>query len=512
MFITTGTRWRRYILIVLLVLTGLSLRLTHPVGAQEAQSAGKWVQFDPGGTIPLVALGLSPDWPLDPTILAARSRGDRRNPQERDLVRSIDGGATWVRLADPGFTIDRLIVTGKRPDGRIVFATQWRYSTDENDGALYRSADGGESWQHAFTFSRTSPGDATAPEIIVSPGFETDGIVFAIDSGLLYESRDAGLTWAKVATDSGQRIHQLVFSPAFSRDATIFLALSTGPLTWPMHAPRSMDEPLATAHEQSLGVLRSTDGGASWQQTAMGLEVDGGPFRQVWNLAISPTFDQDRTLFAFSWGPWAPVQSDDGPDASSTSRTVRTGLFRSSDAGETWSAVLVTPASRTLPDGYRATMSLSRDFSSDRWGALNLNWYSLYYRSAQCSVYRTADGGTTWERMPAPEIAATRLCWEFHGGQIGQQRVLLALQPGAGIGGPAVWWISADDGATWNALDFPEPLQYGRIGPIVARDGTIFFGGAGGLWMLGAGASPPGEHPLSTAGDEQPNDLGSPQP
>jgi hypothetical protein len=484
----------RYRLPVLLIVSLHSLPgIPHSVVAQEANPFGEWMQLDPGGSLPIRTFALSPSWPADQTIIAARSQPDPRNLGGRDIVRSPDGGRTWVRLPDPGFDINRLIVTDDGPSGRVVLASRRSDSPSDGDGALYRSADGGTSWQQVFEFARPSPSEAISFEIVLSPSFALDGNAFIVDSGILYGSIDGGLTWEKVPTDSGQRVRQVVFSPSFAQDETIFVLLSTGPLTWPRYAPRSPDEPLATANAQSLGILRSTDSGASWQQTATGLEVDGEPFRQVWNLTVSPTFNQDRTIFAFAWGPWQDVQSDPYQGNPFTARTVRTGLFRSSNAGESWNPILLTPTARMLPDGYRATVRLSRDFASDGWGVLNLNWFSLYYNSAHCNIFRTNDGGETWEAMPAKELAEIRLCWEFHAGRVGERRVLYALQPTDGVPGGSlpVWWWSVDDGATWKRLAFPEPIRYGPVGPVIAADGTVFFGGSGGLWALGPGARPP---------------------
>ena len=158
----------------------------------------------------------------------------------------------------------------------------------------------------------------------------------SVDDGLgIWRSNDDGQTWqpsSRGLTDLG--ITRLAVSPDFARDGTLY-ALS------------------------QRGVFRSTDRGATWTSLAdryapllKDLTVSFSA------LAVSPNFAHDNTLLIGH----------------------SSGLWRSTDRGETWTSINGGPAATRLayaPDG------------------------SIVFAVDYDGVHRSNDGGLTWQTFNA---------------------------------------------------------------------------------------------------------------
>lgn len=175
----------------------------------------------------------------------------------------------------------------------IIFAAR-------NSG-LYRSTDGGQTWQYAFeNLELTEPLPVTA--LAISPNFTNDGIVIAGTSGGVFHSTDFGATWkAIIFPNPPPTISYIVFSPFFSADEVVFAG--------------TMED----------GVFVSQNGGSRWVAWNFGL-LD----LNVMSLAISPAFSNDETIFAGT----------------------ETGIFRSTNGGRAWREV-------NLPFGFEAVLCLA---------------------------------------------------------------------------------------------------------------------------------------------------------
>ncbi|MEJ2557057.1 MAG: hypothetical protein P8186_12660, partial [Anaerolineae bacterium] len=135
-------------------------------------------------------------------------------------------------------------------------------------------------------------------------------------------------------------------------------------LSWPPEAiPRSLHPapssnllfavPFSNAlfgRGQAWGLMRSTDGGRSWEQALEGL---GDPY--VMDLAFSPTFpgplpqsrtsDEDYTMFVVTW---------------------YSGVYRSTDAGQSWEPMSLLENAEVEPSGgpnpYDLAVAASPDY------------------------------------------------------------------------------------------------------------------------------------------------------
>jgi photosystem II stability/assembly factor-like uncharacterized protein len=165
------------------------------------------------------------------------------------------------------------------------------------DSGVFKTTDGGASWQPAragLTFApiRTLRLDPTNPNALWA-GTDFDGV---------WKSTDGGASWAR--TGSELFGDMVVFNVAIdpSRPSTVFAGLAGG-----------------TA--MSIGaVFKSTDGGGTWRQMDAGIPrySDAYPYTK-------------GGVFALALNPAQPSMLSAG--------TVDQGAFRSTDVGQSWTAI-----------------------------------------------------------------------------------------------------------------------------------------------------------------------------
>src|SRR5437868_7670898 len=130
----------------------------------------------------------------------------------------------------------------------------------------------------------------------------------------IYKSTDGGETWTHAGLEKSERIAKIAVSPKNSD--TVFVAVP-GAL-W-------SDSP-------DRGLYKTTDGGKTWQQVLKGPNLSTG----CTDIAIDP--NNPDIMFAAMWDfrrkGWEYRSGGDTPTAPSAS-----GLFRSSDGGNTWTEI-----------------------------------------------------------------------------------------------------------------------------------------------------------------------------
>lgn len=232
----------------------------------------------------------------------------------------------------------------------------------------------------------------------------------------LLESRDGGGSWAAVP-----------LPPSVRAGRISDVAVSAG------------GEGVLYVAGPGIGVLRSTDGGGSWE--SLNEELPGTGV-----TAVAAHADQPRTLYAF-------VQSD--------------GLYRSEDAGRSWTrmdsgtggtirqlvhsdmegsmqtgwlfAVTDEGLRRSMDCfcGWRATGELPSGDVRDV--AYDPSDPERVYVATAAGVFRSDDGGETWEQAADEAPAATALA-------IDERGALLAA------GGDGTLLRSADRGKSWERV------------------------------------------------------------
>lgn len=150
--------------------------------------------------------------PTNPDIVFAAVLGDLfTDSEERGLYRSMDGGATWTRVAfssnSAGFNevvIDPLNHRNMYASSWEVRRTPYSFSSGGDGSALWKSTNGGATWEKLNTKSGFPSG--TIGKITVSASPVKKNLVFAMiehkTQGGLYKSTDGGKTWFRV-NDTG---------------------------------------------------------------------------------------------------------------------------------------------------------------------------------------------------------------------------------------------------------------------------------------------------------------------
>ena len=133
--------------------------------------------------------------------------------------KTTDGGQTWTPLTDnqPSLEIGALALDPTNPD--IVYAgTTFSNAFFGNMGAgILKSSDGGSTWTVLPGPLPTGPGlEAYVQWLAVSPS--NGNVVLAVDASTqgaaVYRSADGGNTWKQVLASSGVYSGQVVFDPS----------------------------------------------------------------------------------------------------------------------------------------------------------------------------------------------------------------------------------------------------------------------------------------------------------
>ncbi|MCP5025231.1 MAG: glycosyl hydrolase [Actinomycetia bacterium] len=188
----------------------IRIDVTHGDGVYKSTDAGvTWKHMGLEQSRHIGEIRVHPENP-DLVYVAALGHASKDNP-ERGLYRSSDGGETWELVLYVSERAGAVDVALDPNNPRILFATIWQarrtfWSMDSGgpDCGLWRSRDGGDTWEDIST----NPGlpDGTLGKIGVSVSPARSGRVFALVEAKfrkrgLYRSDDMGETWEKVSSN-----------------------------------------------------------------------------------------------------------------------------------------------------------------------------------------------------------------------------------------------------------------------------------------------------------------------
>ena len=239
--------------------------------------------------------------------------------------KSIDGGRVWTPIFDsqPVASIGAISVARSAPDTVYVGSGEstLRDSTGFGNG-VYKSVDAGKSWTHLGL-----DGTHHIGKIAIDP--RNPNIVFVAAIGQLYaanpdrgvfRSIDGGKTWTKVLFHNNDvGAVEVVIDPNNSR--VVYAGMwNTRRPPWFTYAP---------TNGPGGGIYKSTDGGDTWKQLSTGLPGEGLGRS---GIAVAPT-NSNRVYAVIDCllpDPAAPKSSN------SAASPGQGGVFRSDDAGQTW--------------------------------------------------------------------------------------------------------------------------------------------------------------------------------
>jgi photosystem II stability/assembly factor-like uncharacterized protein len=188
----------------------IRIDVTHGDGVYKSTDAGvTWRHMGLTESRHIGEIRVHPTNP-DVVYVAALGHMSKDNP-ERGLYRSTDGGETWelvLHVSDGAGAVD---VSLDPNNPRIIFATIWQarrnfwsINSGGPDCGLWRSLDGGTTWENIST----APGmpEGLLGKIGVSASHAQPGRVFAMIEAEgrkrgLYRSDDHGRNWEKVSSD-----------------------------------------------------------------------------------------------------------------------------------------------------------------------------------------------------------------------------------------------------------------------------------------------------------------------
>lgn len=329
------------------------------------------------------------------------------------LLHSADGGDTWQRT-EAGLPAMPVLALAADASGRV-------YAGLDSAGIYAQTAAGGWESLAAPVVAPTKAGGLSSAlaepeaenELLASAGVLSLAVspegrtIYAGTAGRgVFASQDGGQTW--VNTYAGAYAPNVAFNPIKPQVAVASLrdrlvrthdggrTWHTLPVAWAQEVVVSLlwgaDGVLGAGAGQGR-LYYSRDDGDSWLESSAGLPKGMG----ILDLAITP-----KGLLAATWT--GLYGSDDGgerwryltptlgqPNATSLMGTenelwlgARTGLFRWQADSRRWLAV---PAE--FPPG--GITSLAADLS---------NLQVLYAGSSGDGLYRSTDGGVSWERLP----------------------------------------------------------------------------------------------------------------
>ncbi|MFI4884973.1 MAG: WD40/YVTN/BNR-like repeat-containing protein [Steroidobacterales bacterium] len=204
----------------------------------------------------------------NPDVVYAAVQGNPWKPtQTRGVYRSQDGGKSWQRVLFVNTTTGAHDLSIDPRDPRILYAGMWDYlrqpwniRSGGPGSGLWKSTDGGTSWQRLRNGLPSLMGNTG---VSVSPA-DPDRIyamIEAVDGGV-FRSDDAGASWQRVNGDAGIRdrgwYYTRIYADPAKKDTVYVLANS---------------------------VVKSTDGGGTFE----GVRTPHGDNHDLW---INPTDDR----------------------------------------------------------------------------------------------------------------------------------------------------------------------------------------------------------------------------
>lgn len=278
-------------------------------------------------------------------------------------------------------------------------------------GGVWRTDDAGAHWNNVSDgfFGGSIGAVAVAPSdsetVYVGGGEVTVRGNWSPGWGA-WKTTDGGRSWKSIGFEQAQCIPRIRVDP---RDADVVYAAVLGPLFGP---------------SEERGVYRSRDGGTTWQRV-----LHANPDAGACDLLIDPR--RPRTLWASTWRVRrTPHSLESGGEGS--------GLWRSDDAGDTWTDLSRRPG---LPGGTLGIIGVA--VSPARPGRV---WAQI--EADDGGLFRSDDDGATWQRVNDDRNLRQR-AWYY-------TRVYADPQDGDGVYVlNVISWRSRDGGRTFAPMPTP---------------------------------------------------------
>ncbi|WP_369998897.1 WD40/YVTN/BNR-like repeat-containing protein [Winogradskyella sp.] len=261
--------------------------------------------------------------PTNHNIVYAGVLGNIYKPtQERGIYKSVDGGKTWDKIlfANEHAGVVDLILDPTNP--RILYASTWRVqrtpyslSSGGEGSALWKSTDSGETWTEISTKKGFPEGILGIIGVTVSPvnNQRVWAIVENKEQGGLYRSEDGGETWSQVNSERKLRqrawYYTRVYADTEDVDKVYVLNVryhksTDGGKTFSTHnAPHGDHHDLWIAPENPDRMVIGDDGGAQ-------VTYDGGETWSTYHNQPTSQFYRVTTDNAFPYRIYVAQQDN----------------------------------------------------------------------------------------------------------------------------------------------------------------------------------------------------------
>ena len=227
------------------------------------------------------------------TVYVGTGESNMRNSVSvgNGLYKTTDGGDNWTKIGlDSTEHISKIVIDPRNPDVIYVAAPGALWSDSKHRG-LYKSADGGKTWNKILYINEKAgcadiAVDPKNPDIVYATTWEFRRLPYSFNSGGngsgIYKSLDGGKTWKELKNGLPPK--------PFGR-----VALAQSP-----SAPRRL---VAIVEAKETGLYISEDSGETWKKQSATMNVTARPF-YFSTLAFDP-IDSNRVYrpafnFAYS--------------------------------------------------------------------------------------------------------------------------------------------------------------------------------------------------------------------
>jgi photosystem II stability/assembly factor-like uncharacterized protein len=307
-------------------------------------------------------------------LVTAALPGHGQRPKQRPGAARLDLSAAAAAGADslnslrfrnlgPSVGGGRVTAVAGVPGERNV------YYVGAAAGGVWRTSDGGDSWEAVFKDQPTASIGALAlapsnPNLVWVGTGEGNIRNDLVDGRGVFFSPDAGKTWTFAGLADVGQISRIVVDPT-NPDVVFVGAVGHA---WAPNAER--------------GVYRTADGGKTWQKVLFVNDTTG-----VSDLVMVP--GNPRVLFAGMWQvvrhPWELVSGGSG-----------SGIYRSKDGGLTWDRL-----KEGLPSGVVGRIAVAV-------GPTNPTHVYALVEASQGTLWDSKDQGDHWAKVSDAHVLSAR--------------------------------------------------------------------------------------------------------
>lgn len=314
-------------------------------------------------------------------------------------------------------------------------------------GGVWKSVNGGTTYKPVFdkqpvqSIGAIAIDPSSSKTIWVGTGESWTRNSVSIGDGI-YKSTDGGENWTNMGLGESERISKILIDP---KDNNIVYACVPGKL-W--------------SDSEDRGVYKTTDGGKTWTKILKGPNASTGCSMMTMSARDS------KTLYAGMWDfrrrGWTFRSGGENPGASSGS-----GFFKTVDGGATW-IDLNEKSAKGLPRKPWGRIAVASAPS-------NPDVVYALIESTRSALFRSADGGKTWEERDRSQMMVWRPFY-FANLIVDPKDENKVYKPGGGL------IVSSDGGKSFSGIWGGAHGDFHDIWIDPGNTNNLITGDDGGIW------------------------------